>query len=387
MNALVYAELIIISLSVCAVVFYLQQKNDTSFFKKPVFNLIILLTGAMLLLDMLKFLIENGNLSHPKALHAAVVGLYYLLMCILPLVIAKYCLKVAGVKFGYVGDVLIALPTLATAVMMIVNAFIPFLFVIDADICYVELEWLRLLWVAPFFYMGFSLISVTHIYIKGNRKKRDLVKHILVFIIAGTAGAAAAAFVSVLSPWPVVAIDIAYLYMTVQSKRNHDTSLAAFTDSLTGVKNAAAYRTTLFDIDEKIVSGKARFAVAVMDISGLKTVNDHYGHALGDSLLVTASRFICSVFSHSPVFRIGGDEFVVILENSDYDSRDLLIETFHEGVKCLNVYNDDEVIPVMIAFGIAIYKEEKEMRYADVFKLADRRMYEHKKLQKNEISK
>jgi diguanylate cyclase (GGDEF)-like protein len=189
------------------------------------------------------------------------------------------------------------------------------------------------------------------------------------------------------TPWPVIAIDIAYLYMTIQSKRNQDVSHAAFIDSLTGVKNAAAYRTMLFGIDEKIASGNARFAVAVMDISGLKNVNDEYGHSLGDTLILTAAKFICSVFSHSPVFRIGGDEFVVIMESSDYDNRKVLIEAFYEGLKNLNVYDGDEVIPVLIAFGMAVYKSEKEMRYADVFKLADRRMYEHKKSQKLVVEK
>ena len=75
---------------------------------------------------------------------------------------------------------------------------------------------------------------------------------------------------------------------------------------------------------------------------------------------------------------------MVILENSDYDNREVLVESFHTGVRCLNLHNDDDVIPIYIAFGMAIYKEEKEMHYADVFKLADRRMYEHKKAQKLE---
>ena len=382
MSAIIYVEMILISLSVCAIVFYLQQKSDTSFFKKQTFNIIIFLTSAMLLLDMFKFLIENGNLAHTKFLHATVVGLYYVLMCVLPMVIAKYCLKVGGVRFRKLGEIAIILPTVTSAILMIVNAVIPFLFVVDAETCYHELEYLPLLWIAPLAYIGFALVATVYIYIKDIGHRRSIIKHILTFIIVAIIASIAAIINKYITPWPIIAIDIAFLYMTIQSKRNHDASLAAFVDSLTGVKNAAAYRTMLFSIDDKIARGEARFAVAVMDISGLKNVNDGYGHSLGDSLIVTASKFICSVFAHSPVFRIGGDEFVVIMENSDYDNRDTLLEAFNEGIKNLNIYNGEDVIPVSIALGIAIYDKEREMRYADVFKLADRRMYDHKKTQK-----
>ena len=382
MSAVIYVEMILISLSVCAIVLYLQQKSDTTFFKKRTFNVIVLLSCAMLILDMLKFLIENGNIQHSKMLHATVVGLYYVLMCVIPMIIAKYCLKASGFKFHKLGEILFLLPTVESAVLMIVNAFHPFLFVVEADICYHELEYLPLLWIAPFTYIVFALVATAYIYIKDIGHRRSVVKHILTFIIVVIIASLASIINKYLTPWPVVAIDIAYLYMTIQSKRNLDASQAAFVDSLTGVKNAAAYRTMLFGIDERIASGNARFAVAVMDISGLKNVNDQYGHSLGDTLIVTAAKFICSVFSHSPVFRIGGDEFVVIMESADYENRKLLTEAFYEGLNNLNVYNGDEVIPVLIAFGLAVYKSEKEMRYADVFKLADRRMYEHKKTQK-----
>ena len=384
MNAYTYGELIFVSLLVCAIVFYLQQRNDTTFFKKQVFNLIIILTSAILVLDMLKFLIENGYLEHSRMVHGTVVGVYHLLMCILPMSIMKFCAKASGVKIGKAGSVFITIPTVVTLVLMGINAFVPFLFIIDRETCFHELPLHPLLWIAPFMYIAFALASVVNIYVKGLGYNKEIVKHILIFLIVAVFAATAATLTRYITPWPIMAVDIAYLYMTVQNKRTHDTSVAAFVDSLTGVKSAAAYRTALFGIDESIANGTANFGVAVMDISGLKEVNDKYGHTVGDNLLITASKFICNIFSHSPVFRIGGDEFVVILENSDYDNREVLVESFHTGVRCLNLHNDDDVIPIYIAFGMAIYKEEKEMHYADVFKLADRRMYEHKKAQKLE---
>ena len=57
-----------------------------------------------------------------------------------------------------------------------------------------------------------------------------------------------------------------------------------------------------------------KFALVECDINGLKGINDTYGHEIGDVYIVNSCRGICSVFKHSPVFRIGGDEFVVILQ-------------------------------------------------------------------------
>ena len=382
MDVTSYVELILVSIFVCLIVFYLQQKSDTRFFKKQVFNTIIILTVVILILDLLTELMRNEAIAHSVNFHMLILCLYYALMCYLPMVIAKYCAKVSGVHFGHLGNVLMFIPTLSTIVLIIINIFKPFLFRLGKEICYEELALHWVLYLAPLFYLLFAFIAALVIYMRGSSRVKDILKHIIIFVSVGGVAFIPAIVFDYFSFWPIVAIDIAYLYMTVQSKSSHDNSVAAFVDSLTGVKNAAAYRTALFRIDDMINGGSAKFAVVVMDISGLKNVNDEYGHSVGDNLIIGAARFICSVFSHSPVYRIGGDEFVAILENTDYDNRKALIEAFLEGTKCLNVYSDDVAIPITIAVGMAKYKHEKEMRYADVFKLADRRMYEHKKQQK-----
>jgi GGDEF domain-containing protein len=51
----------------------------------------------------------------------------------------------------------------------------------------------------------------------------------------------------------------------------------------------------------------------MFDLNDLKHINDRYGHERGDEYIVNCCRLICQVFKHSPVFRIGGDEFVALL--------------------------------------------------------------------------
>ena len=102
-------------------------------------------------------------------------------------------------------------------------------------------------------------------------------------------------------------------------------------DSLTGVKNKHAYTQWEENIDTGIDSGgQEPFAVVVCDINGLKTVNDLYGHKEGDACIKRASKRICDVFDHSPVFRVGGDEFVVLLMGQDYARREELVTTINE---------------------------------------------------------
>ena len=95
----------------------------------------------------------------------------------------------------------------------------------------------------------------------------------------------------------------------------------ANTDALTGVKNKHAYLEAEERLNGLIANHKAPpFAIAVMDVNDLKMVNDTDGHQAGDEHLRSACKVVCDVFKHSPVFRIGGDEFAVIAQGEDYSN-------------------------------------------------------------------
>lgn len=70
------------------------------------------------------------------------------------------------------------------------------------------------------------------------------------------------------------------------------------------------------------------FAIAVFDLNNLKDINDRLGHEVGDQYIKNACRVICDSFKHSPVFRVGGDEFAVFLENTDYWVRERIMQQF-----------------------------------------------------------
>ena len=156
----------------------------------------------------------------------------------------------------------------------------------------------------------------------------------------------------------------------------------AYVDALTSVRNKGAYTTYIEDMQKRMDEGDSQemaFAVGVFDCDNLKRINDRYGHEKGDVYLKTASRLICHVFQHSPVFRIGGDEFSVILQNADYENREVLVEQFKAGMAEISASAKHEWEEAHIAMGIAVYDSQRDRSVNDVIRRADEGMYENKR--------
>ena len=148
----------------------------------------------------------------------------------------------------------------------------------------------------------------------------------------------------------------------------------AYRDPLTGVKSKLAYLERLGDLEGRVEAGSlSKYGVVVFDVNGLKKINDTLGHDEGDEYIRSACRLICEQFKHSPVFRIGGDEFVAILEGEDYENREDLLKSFETAVEEYRANGK-----VVVSSGMAVYQTETDDSYNDVFKRADKKMYERK---------
>lgn len=153
----------------------------------------------------------------------------------------------------------------------------------------------------------------------------------------------------------------------------------AIIDALTGVKNKYAYSEAEKRMDQRISEGAvSEFSVAVFDVNDLKQVNDSHGHDIGDACIKDACKLICTCFKHSPVFRIGGDEFAAILEGEDYAAQDELLERFEKQV-LVNLNNDRTVV----AFGCSRFRPQQDAGIRMVFERADAMMYKEKMLLKS----
>ena len=164
----------------------------------------------------------------------------------------------------------------------------------------------------------------------------------------------------------------------MQIKKEYDIRLAhaqdkANIDALTGIRNKTAYLELEKKINHLIAEKRQEpFAVTIFDVNNLKEVNDNMGHQAGDDYIRGACKIICKEFKHSPVFRVGGDEFVAISEGHDYEHIEELLDFFRK-------YNEKagKNGGIVIACGMARYEDEGFV--ASVFTKADKKMYENKK--------
>lgn len=158
--------------------------------------------------------------------------------------------------------------------------------------------------------------------------------------------------------------------------------LLAHTDSMTGLRNTTSYNMWIADFNKEIQNKNVIFGVIVLDVNDLKEANDQYGHDVGNKLLVTAARIISNVFRRSPVFRIGGDEFLVILRNRDLEEHKNLCKKLDLACAKEYINADTERIPISIARGFAKYDPAIDEQFVDVFNRADDAMYRNKKKMK-----
>ncbi len=151
-------------------------------------------------------------------------------------------------------------------------------------------------------------------------------------------------------------------------------------DALTGVRNKTAFVAYIQELQEKIDNqDQEPFAIGVLDCDDLKGINDQYGHDKGDEYLKCAGKLILKVFRHSAVFRVGGDEFAVVLQNEDYQNRLSLADQFYQEGDAVNSSVENAWEQVHAAMGIAVFDPQIDKTVSDTVRRADKLMYDNKR--------
>lgn len=143
-------------------------------------------------------------------------------------------------------------------------------------------------------------------------------------------------------------------------------------DALTGVKNRHAFLAAEERLTDRLSRGEQPgFAIAVFDVNDLKRINDTAGHHAGDEYLLGAAKVISDLFKHSPVYRVGGDEFAVIAEREDYAHID-------ERMTRMQQYNEQALESGGIVIACGMSRCEGDETVTAVLDRADGRMYANK---------
>ncbi|MEE3480918.1 MAG: diguanylate cyclase [Lachnospiraceae bacterium] len=147
-----------------------------------------------------------------------------------------------------------------------------------------------------------------------------------------------------------------------------------YVDSMTGIYNRMKANERFAAVDQ---DKEAVYAIAFFDLNGLKKTNDTYGHEEGDRLIkAMASVLKQAFFGVGDVFRMGGDEFVVLLTGDKTGAMETGIKTV---VSMEEEVSKDTKIPVDASYGVADSTEAGDGGIEAVARLADSRMYEMKK--------
>ena len=172
---------------------------------------------------------------------------------------------------------------------------------------------------------------------------------------------------------------LVYLFHILEDKAEKDVlSTMAYVDSLTGLFNRAKCQQIFGFLDKST----ADFAIVSIDLNGLKTVNDHYGHAVGDNLIKAFASVLKQAFAGlGTAIRMGGDEFLAIVRNEHVADLPAAIERMQDLQKNCK---EELPIPLEAAYGIA-YRSESGGDADTVYRAADKRMYDMKSTMKSKL--
>lgn len=152
----------------------------------------------------------------------------------------------------------------------------------------------------------------------------------------------------------------------------------AKTDPMTGVNNKTVYLEKVADLNRSISYGGASFCVAVFDINFLKQINDHYGHELGDRSIIESVSIMKSVFGVENLYRIGGDEFIAIMDGETEEEVRARFTELDDLVREYNETHDREEGIVSFSRGCSAFRPGEDTEYRLVFRRADEDLYRDK---------
>ncbi len=156
-------------------------------------------------------------------------------------------------------------------------------------------------------------------------------------------------------------------------------------DKLTNVYNRRYFETVFEQDFAKVKRFKQTLSLVIFDLNGLKIVNDNYGHLVGDDYIKKFTYTLQNNLRESDLFaRYGGDEFIAIIYNMDFEKVNIKMEEIVRKLKKSPLNSEEKEIICSFSYGIANYPDDAQ-DYKDLVKIADKRMYSYKAMLKSQI--
>ena len=159
---------------------------------------------------------------------------------------------------------------------------------------------------------------------------------------------------------------------------------SARVDALTGVGNRFAFSRSFEREHALAMRHQNDLSLLVLDVDHFKTINDRFGHLVGDQVLREVAQSIQNAMRQTDmVFRYGGEEFTAILTKTDAEGTAVIAERIRQHVADLEVFCEGERIPVTISIGASSSTNSIDGR--SMFQQADDNLYRAKRNGRNQV--
>ena len=272
---------------------------------------------------------------------------------------------------------------------VIVNFFTPVLFKVTSD-CVYSASYMRYatlaIQVLMFLLLAISTFIMSLRQDKMSRHRHYAIMFFSLFMLAAVMLQVFFPLMPMYSLGYLFGVCILHTFVVEDEKANQRIELEeaqyqVSIDPLTGVKSKHAYIDIEAEIDVRINKNEMEpFAFVVFDLNDLKKTNDTMGHEAGDEYIIASTNLIGEYFSNVDIYRVGGDEFAILLFKEEYDNREAMFNSFNELMEQNNI--NGEVI--VISAGMSIYDPDKDNTAMRVYTRADSAMYERKRYLKEQ---
>lgn len=374
MQLLTYIELNAFAIVILFLIFLnIKYQSERYLLDQKLFCLLLISNALILIMDTVLWILNGKSGAYMRQANLLLTVFYYILNplpCILWSLYVDY--KFYRDKKHTKRLILpFSIPILINAVLSVLSYFKGYEFFFDEKNIYHRGKLFIIMAGICFFYLLYTMIFII---LKRHSIKKDYFISILMFIFLPLAGGIIQSlFYGISLVWVCMTVSILNIFINIQNNQ-------LCTDYLTGICNR---RQLDYYLKEQIKNNTGRkFLGGIMiDVNSFKSINDFYGHVMGDEALEYTAQILKKSFRKEDfIARYGGDEFIVIIR---IDERAELENAVNRLQKNVEQFNERKITPYIISIGIGYDIFNPKMTMQQFLEHIDSLMYEDKKNKKS----
>lgn len=342
-----------------------------------IFMWIVVLTWITLVLEIFSIVLNNPGYKRFLTLHKLVNIMGFILAPSIAFLgymfskewVSRY--QKEKIKFNYI----LLLPLVINCIATLISYNTGWLFHINNSNIYIRGPLFFILPCVSFIYFGYNLYFIYKY--KNSFTSSEFVIFNLLYIVPLAATIIQLKYSFWLTTWNSTAIIMVFAYIFILNDQSYH-------DSLTGLENRLSYENYAQNINSKKLN---KLFIIYIDIDGFKSINDKYGHSEGDEAIKLFANLLTQSFKlrHKKLIRLGGDEFLILLEE---EKQERVLEHIKNLTENVEEYNKTEEKPYKLSFsyGIACYTNAYE-NVDQLLEYVDQLMYKQKKTKLSSIHK